>query len=341
MKRLGAVIAILLGCFCASGQIAVSSCVGNDSLKAYYRDDAINLAIRRMYSVPFGGYRDSIGVPQAYIDTFLNALIAVYNDTAHVASDSVTRLFPAHATCPTGWQAFQTIVVTADTSYPWMRNLISRNIPTGYADLDTFLLGYGFDSVILSSSAGNNSNPALYDVVLHSDSFYNTSALLLQKARIQNTSISFTSSETGCEGNADLIDDSIGTGFIDLIYQHGFDDCQVSCLKFWLWRFRVYPDCRVDYLGDTLYDYSQIGHTGIIDEKVSRLQYIYPNPTTGKVIIEGLQNSEVVTVIDQLGKYYQVIIQGNEINISDLAAGIYYIGINKNQSFLFQKVFKY
>ncbi|MCW3126630.1 MAG: hypothetical protein JWO03_2288 [Bacteroidetes bacterium] len=301
----------------------------SDSIKALYYNDAIDLAIGRVYSVPYGGFRDSIFIPQTYIDTFLNALIAVYNDTIEPASDSVCRLLPIHVHCPTGLRNDRNIVVEADSNLLWTQHLKNGIIPTGYADLDSFIIPYRFTTV-----RGAYTNQSKINVILQSDSNYNTDALLRQKAgsRIYDAQIFPIGDDSGCSHSHGYhISDSIGTGFVDLTYEYGYDHCETGCIFFKLWKFRVYPDCTVEYLGDSLYDYSHIG----INEPTSEDLRFYPIPANDKLITTTSIENMGVVVFDMSGRQWPVPYTQKEIDISSLPLGVYCLRIqNSNRSII-------
>ncbi len=337
---LAALLSLGISCF---GQIITSSCDAPDSLKAYYMDDAISLAIQRMNDNPFGGgYVDSIYIPQAYIDTFLNALIAVYNDTVHTASDSACRVFPIHIHCPTARQFYRSIAVIGDTTHQWMRNLMAGVIPTGYSSLDTFLLQYHFTTVLQSGSAGYSWDSATFNVFIHSDSIYNIGSLLRQKAYFYEAQVSQAPSEGVCQHPySNDIWYTLGSGYVDLKYIYGYGNCnQGGCVYFWQYNFRIYADCRVEFLGDSLVDYSSIGHTGIAYLTKKSALKISPNPTTGQVIIEGLENSDDVSLTDQLGKVHVLHQRDNEVDIADFSSGLYFIVVKRGDTVLASKIIK-
>ena len=68
---------------------------------------------------------------------------------------------------------------------------------------------------------------------------------------------------------------------------------------------------------------------------------VFPNPTTGKIKLTGITSSARITAMDSLGK---VVIErsnmGQELDLSSLPAGIYYLQINTERGSLFSKILK-
>ncbi|MBK7093575.1 MAG: T9SS type A sorting domain-containing protein [Saprospiraceae bacterium] len=87
--------------------------------------------------------------------------------------------------------------------------------------------------------------------------------------------------------------------------------------------------------GDTK-DCSSVGLEEKSDEKIA----IFPNPTTGTITVEGLQNAEI-KVYDLLGrKVLERCQNGQEIDISDQPEGIYFIYIQDHDRLITRKLIK-
>jgi hypothetical protein len=71
---------------------------------------------------------------------------------------------------------------------------------------------------------------------------------------------------------------------------------------------------------------------------------IYPNPTTGELIISGELKIEKIDILDITGKIvssHQITTSLNhQINISHLSAGIYFVKINTEAGEIVRKVVK-
>lgn len=68
---------------------------------------------------------------------------------------------------------------------------------------------------------------------------------------------------------------------------------------------------------------------------------IFPNPTTGNIKLTGIISSAAITVMDNLGK---VVMKGSNmeqnLDLSDLSAGIYYLWINTERGAINRKIIK-
>lgn len=87
--------------------------------------------------------------------------------------------------------------------------------------------------------------------------------------------------------------------------------------------------------GDTK-DCSSVGLEDYSEYKID----IYPNPTTGNITIEGIQNAEI-KIYDCLGrKVLETCFTGQEIDISDQPVGIYFVMIQSDDKLVTKKVLK-
>ena len=68
---------------------------------------------------------------------------------------------------------------------------------------------------------------------------------------------------------------------------------------------------------------------------------IFPNPTTGNIKLTGIISSAAITVMDNFGK---VVMKGSnmdqDLDLSDLSAGIYYLQINTERGLLNSRIIK-
>ena len=91
------------------------------------------------------------------------------------------------------------------------------------------------------------------------------------------------------------------------------------------------------------YSFTTVEPVGVAENALSTSINIYPNPTNGKIIIEGseLENSEI-NVTDLLGRVMLKMKSGNnrwlKLDISEFKAGIYLLSINHNQKLITKKI---
>ncbi len=68
---------------------------------------------------------------------------------------------------------------------------------------------------------------------------------------------------------------------------------------------------------------------------------VYPNPTTGLVFIEGdLADVQIISVINSLGQIVKTNFGGNQIDLSDLAKGMYFISVGTKDKTVVQSIIR-
>lgn len=308
-------------------QTVQSTCVGPDSIKTKYRKDACRLAIRRAYTIN-SNYKDSILPQKTWRADYLKSLIAVYNATALPVRDTIIKLLNIH-TNPV--PELNAVSVKATGTLNWMQNLLNATVPVGNIFVDFLMTKYYL-------YPGPYYQSGSYDLaVLRSDSCLNTLAL----AKSFTTIPGVIGAEV-TEGNDDSKDikDSITPNYIQLTYAFGWGTCNNGCDYKISWRFKIFNDCVVEYLGsdgDPLN--TSIYETYLLKEQIQ----IYPNPVNEKLTVDfGFISSEKVelTIHDFLGRLIYTCDNGHEkqeIDTHCISSGIYYLKVNVG---LTQKVFK-
>ena len=81
-----------------------------------------------------------------------------------------------------------------------------------------------------------------------------------------------------------------------------------------VWQNPIYNTCLID------------NYDGIQDNTVGFSVQVYPNPAKDKVVIEGIEASEV-QVYNALGQLVKTVRDANEISVADLAEGVYLLRI--------------
>ena len=127
-------------------QIVPSSCAAPDSIIDAYKEDATLLTLRRIY---WNGdsHKDSVIIPEDYIDTVLNAMIAVYNVASIPERDTVIDVFDIRPLYDLGLHMF---TLRADSGLVWMNQLEVGNLNTGFTELDNIITNYNFTIFIYS-----------------------------------------------------------------------------------------------------------------------------------------------------------------------------------------------
>jgi len=298
----------------ATAQIVLSSCTAPDSIIAKYKDDADRLAVRNIFS-DSSSYMDSTHIPKSWSDTALNALIAIYNATTLPARDTVVSMFDIH-TFPN--PVLDNIIVAADSNLAWMHQLHNNIIPTGEPSVDSLINNYHLN---LTDYFAWIFFP-YHIVVFQSDSNYNIVALSHQFETILGV---FYSEPDGYAGDGNNITDSVNSNFVELIYSYGWGDCPAGCGERRFWKFHVYYDCSVEYLGS----YGSPLVITSIPEIISDTIKVHPNPFKEKLLIENThsayeyQLSNILGQVVRSGKTSETTIS----NLDELSKGIFFLRV--------------
>lgn len=315
---------MILVSIASMGQIVPSDCNAPDSILKKYEDDADRLALRKIYRQSLT-YTDSIYIPKVHSDTVLNALIAVYNATTLPARDTVVTMFDIHSfSVP----VMNSIYVCADSNLSWMQQLKAGNIPTGNLTVDSIISLY--DLNILSYSSNFNLY-SWHTVSFITDSNYNLPPL----ADLFDTITGVVYSEPNgvcCDGNN--ISDSVYTSHVELIYSVGWGDCMAGCVARRFWKFNVYPDCSVEFIG-SYGNVLPLAGIGVVNNKSIAVK---PNPFKNSIVIDGISGAYTYTIADLSGK---VLIRGRTfdnrpVNLDGLTSGVYFLSLqtkNRNATF--------
>ncbi|HNX44535.1 MAG TPA: T9SS type A sorting domain-containing protein [Bacteroidales bacterium] len=315
---------LVLGTTVSKGQIVLSSCTAPDSIVAKYTDDADRLALGRFYrnALP---YADSVSIPQAYSDTALKALLAVYNATELPERDTVVELYDIH-TC---MYALRRFAVIADSNQSWMQQLRNGVIPTGEPAVDSLMQLFNL-SVESYSSVSYQGN---HTVHFTSDKNYNILALV----GLWNSVPGFYSClPHGFMCPSMSLKDSIYSDHVELTYSHGWGDCSAGCLHRY-WKFNVYFDCSVGFAGS----YGVPVPIGMEDHFSNEVS-VLPNPFSQGISVNGITPPFLYSIRDMSGK---VIISeectGNEIeNLDVLKPGFYILSVNDHGRIFRCKIIK-
>lgn len=304
------------------GQIVVSSCTAPDSIIQKYAESSWYIAWEDRGYV---GYFDSVNVSTAAKDKILNAIIAVYNTTGH-ERDSVFVFRDITSYINT---SMRKLILVCDTSELWGKELSLGNLNTGFLKLDSMIDLYRFDSVHESFIYPNRRWFTLY-----SDSFYNMIALSLQFDSLYGV----LASPYNFIGDGNDIYDSVGVNTIDLAFSYGWNDCEVSCINRKFWRYRVFTDCSVEYLGTFQTPYLSI-ETPLIEDKIQ----IFPIPSTSLIYFINAEDLSSFSIYDVTGNFIReekALKNMVDYNISDLRNGIYFIQLHTTEGIVTKKIIK-
>jgi hypothetical protein len=203
-----------------------------DSAALSLRTDAVALAIRQV--------RQSRGpaqaeVPATMIESLQRALAAVHASRSP-ARDTVVALYRIRARPEP-----QELIVSVDTTQPWVRAWQRGETLTGNAEIDALLRQYGL--VLRTYYPWSSGHAAL----LRATRPLNVVALEPLFARIAG--VRYAESNDVMGGSHDIAAEWDGSGGWRLTYSLGYGDCPAGCISRRFWTFHVSATGVVTYLG--------------------------------------------------------------------------------------------
>ena len=332
MKKQIILSALCLIIFITSSNAQIqSSCNVPPILQSRYDADVKHLALKRIYDQN-SQYMDSIKIPDSYQDTIWQGLAAIYNLTSIVQRDSVFDNYCIHQDISN--YIYHNIYITVDTSYSWTHQWMNLNITTGITSLDNLLSKYGFTVKSFSKFVGNIATLTTIQNI-------NTAALDDSIAKYSGVTNASTSTNIG-DGNKITYTKNGNISYFD--FTLGYGDCEAGCSCNHTFKFLVYDNCSVEYLG--------VGGNYVpgipmplpvncnITENVKNVNSqinlkIYPNPAEDFINIETNLLSNTNYSISNL--YGQLLRTGeltkeNKISIIDFSEGIYLIRFYNNSN---------
>lgn len=289
MRVTATLIALLVFLEISTGQIILSSCNAPDSIRAKYNEDADRIALLKIYQQNLS-YVDSITIPQNHSDTILNALIAVYNATSLPARDTVVTMLNIH-TFPA--VRINAIAVTADSSLNWMQQLKNGNIPTGNNTLDSLLTTYFMTIDRYDNWYGIMPTHTVY---FKSDSNYNIPPLTSVFETVSGVSYA---DQVNTAGDGNDIVALIHADYVELNYIAGWGDCESGCTLERVWKFKVYFDCSVEFVGS-------YGNPLPLVTEVEKIKStsisVYPNPFRDNLYLSKLNSIYHYSIYNTVGQ---------------------------------------
>lgn len=297
--------------FSGFSQLTSSSCTAPDSVVSLYQQDADRLTIKWIYENELPA-QNEVEIPEELSNTFLDALIAVYNATDLAARDSVIEMFNIHT-----WHTptVDILELNADGDLAWMNDLQNGIFPTGNSEVNSLLETYElevleyYDYVTLEN----------HTVMFYSADNYNIEALGELFEEIEGV---VSAGGTWFAGDGGDIQAMINEDHVELIYEHAWGDCPAGCIYSHFWKFRVYDDCSVEFV-------TSYGTPVSVGERVKNPISVYPNPLVDVLNLKGTSGEVSFLVIASDGR---VVMEGktNENQITgfqNLAPGQYLVTI--------------
>lgn len=287
------------------------------------------MAIRRVNHIA-SSYKDSVHINKEISSYYQKALVAVHNARAFSAVDTITRLLNIHTYNP----GLNSLVVMADSNLIWMNNLRYNILPTRDYSVDKMMQTYGLEKHFYSALMQPNM------VVFRTDSNSNLAPL----AKKMKSALGVKAAEAEyLYGDGNDITDSISPDYTDLNYSYGWQECPTGCEQRRFWKFRVYKDYSVEYMGS----HGQPLIPALIltlqeNENLFNDLRIYPNPVSSKLYIECDSKRITNPSLTITNRAKEVVyssaklINGQEIDLILLPNGNYTLKLESNSQ---KKVF--
>ena len=214
---------------------AQNNCDAPDAVRAFYKNDAQQLALRMMQLST--QWQDSVEIPQTLQDKAMKMLLAVYNATQLHERDTVVECLGIH-TFPSIWP--YAISVALDANETWAQNFDNGIFPTGNAEFDHLIVHYNL------TNGGSFEIGGIIYCNLESVTALNPTALIHRFEEVDGVEFAEQSGIFG-DGNdiqlqLTLIED------VEMTYTAAWGDCPSGCIYERNWKFRVKLDCSVQFL---------------------------------------------------------------------------------------------
>jgi hypothetical protein len=299
-----------------------SSCAVPNALLTNYKTDVRHLTIQRLIQIN-SPYKDSIAIPQIYQDSIWQGLSAIYNVNSILESDTVFDLFCIH-TYPNSYSTCHGLRVSVNSAFSWTTQWQNLQIVTGYSALDNLMTTYGFTITNYYSW-----NLAIITTTqeINMEAFKD-SLLTLDGIVAVNPSVA-----AGAGDYLTYNSDGINK---DINFVMGFDDCPSGCMAHYTWKFRVYQDCSVEYLGaidinpyNTPFPVPLNCNISNIENPTNqKLDFVtvFPNPTYDYLNINSTQIVDF-KICDISGRSLKIgtVTKETIVSLTDLSEGLYFI----------------
>jgi len=212
-----------------------------DLLREIYREDAALLTVRRIHEQG-GSQAQEVELPVDTVTKFYESLIRVYNATSLAERDSVVSLYDIHAVRAVPDVVLHEVIVAVDTSKTWVHAWREGQRLTGNSEIDGLMQQFDLQLDTYMQSLG-----ASAFVVLCAPDPLNIKALATRFEAIDGVVYAEPNGWIGW-GN-DIVTHDFHLDRVILDYSFGWGDCPSGCIYRRYWRFQVYHDDRVVFLG--------------------------------------------------------------------------------------------
>ncbi len=209
-----------------------------ESLRNEYWEDAAWLALQKAETIG-GKPGEEIEFPSGLVQTLYNALIHIYNASEFPATDSVVNIYKIHTYNWFYTSNFGIFAIGVDTTIPWVKKWQQGQTLTGNPRIDHL-----FNCFDLSLGYFDDSRA---EAILVETRPVNVSALPERFEGIEGVRYADMGSHNIGEGY-DIAAET-GNNYWQLDYSAACGDCWVGCALRHFWRFKVYSDGQVEFIG--------------------------------------------------------------------------------------------
>ena len=228
-------LSLLLWCAGILSLSAQNLCTAPPAVRAFYENDARQLAVRMMQNHPV--WQDSVAIPADLYERCMSMLLAVYNATQLPERDTVVECLAIH-TFPSIWP--YSVLLGLDLDETWVQNFKNDVFPTGNAVFDGLMGQYQLNKAG-SFQIGNT----LYGTV-ETDVALNPTALIHLFEVIPGVNFAELDGVSGDGNNIQLQPTLIED--VEMTYTVAWGDCPAGCIFERNWKFRVNLDCQVQFV---------------------------------------------------------------------------------------------
>jgi len=327
MRKIVILVLVVLSLSQGFSQIVPSSCTTPYLLNSIYEPDLKNLALRRLFEVhsPDTAF---VKIPDIWIDTIRAGMSAIVNAVSLPQRDSIFNLYCVHDNAPNNIFIYKEIMVFVDTSVAWTQAWQNMQTLTGNAVIDNLMTQFGYQIVQFNNFSFGSM------ALIHTDSLWNINAVINQLEAVPGVLFAEANAIIGTAGT--IVYQKVGpTRYYNFVFE--WNDCFDGCDNSRTWRYRVFEDCSVEFLG--IVDWGVFGieplpaplncnvFTGFPEHPDPNSGFrVYPVPATEYLHIQN--PGSAIVRIQFFNVNGRLILEKNQseieiVNISELKNGFY------------------
>jgi hypothetical protein len=336
MKRIVVILTFLAISFSTKAQLP-SSCNVPDVLKSNYEFDVAHLTFKWLYEI-HSPDTSLIEIPKWAQEPIWEGLAAIYNRHDIIEIDSLFNKYCVHNSI-THSSVHRSIVIDVDTSFAWTKNWAQLQTITGIPALDSLLAKYGFNVYRYFE---------LTHVFAELETTQSINVLPLCDSLESFPGI-ISAHFSGYAGDGNRIKFEYSDNARLYTFTLAWGDCLAGCTSFHIWKFKVYPDCSVDFLGIENYIsdhyYPEPLNCNLSDDVPGQpatepTVTVFPNPAgdyqTVRTTLPGILSFVLVNVFGQklLSGTFQ---KETTLNLRTLNRGLYFLVIQEDNKTIITK----